>query len=779
MRMTLKKTAICLLCLISAAVTAQDYNLSETAHVNVGATRNSEHSDIWGYVDETGVEYALVGVNDAGVSVVSLADPSNPVEVFFAAAKNNVSSIWRDIKTYGDFAFVTNEAAGGLQIINLKPLPNNPPTEVFFYNGGGSWSTSHNLFIDDHGFAYIFGANHGLKPYPTLILDVNDPYNIQQVGKVDAFYAHDGIVRDDTLFLANINNGFFSILDIKDRANPTFIATKTTPSNFSHNLWVSDNGQSLFTTDEKSKAFLASYDISDVFNIRELDRIQSLRNQNTIIHNTHFINDYVVTSYYRDGVTIHDVQDPSNIIEVGHFDTSPNYAGNGFNGCWGVYPWLPSGLIIASDIEEGLYVLNPTYQRGKVITGTVRNTISGQVIPNATITWLGTTLIENTNQAGGFRSGFDRFGNYNLRVEAAGYISKTIALEFTTDGQVLDIDLDPAGVLNIEVQVSGVEDEDGIEVVLSGPNGEYFSSNQGLSSFSGVFSGDYELFVGKWGYLEEYRQLADLNSDRTIEVNLVPGYSHQANLDLGVRFFTEGQGASFVRDVPLLVKIGVSDIVSPDFDSQNDPGTKAFLTGNASKNVESNDLDDEAVLIFPSIPFEETSRWMLNFDYHFYESEPGLGTLELEVVGANETKVVLLSGLATGQWTSKSQLLADLPSGELRFKARSTSAQGVVDFALDNFLIVPLSLKDGFKAKSLSIFPNPARDEVVLDVEDKTIHGNANVQFIDAVGRANELEVNFVSGKASVDVSAMPGGFYLVKVGREGEAHRMVVIREE
>ncbi|MFT5337337.1 MAG: choice-of-anchor B domain-containing protein [Luteibaculaceae bacterium] len=779
MRMTWKKTAICLLCLISGALFAQDYNLSETAHINVGASRNSDHSDIWGYVDETGVEYALVGVNNAGVSVVSLADPSNPVEVFFAQAKNNVSSIWRDIKTFGDFAFVTNENGGGLQIINLEPLPNNPPTEVFFYDGEGSWSTSHNLFIDDKGFAYVFGANKGLKPYPTLILDVNDPYNIQQVGKVDAFYAHDGIVRNDTLYLANINNGFFSILDITDRANPRFIATKTTPNNFSHNLWVSDNGQYLFTTDEKSKAFLASYDISDVFNIRELDRIQSLRNEKTIIHNTHFINDYVVTSYYRDGVTIHDVQDPSNVIEVGHFDTSPNYEGNGFNGCWGVYPWLPSGLIIASDIEEGLYVLNPNYQRGKVLIGVVKNAISGQVIQNATLSWEGTTLVETTKSDGTFKSGFDRFGNYNITVEADGYITKTVNIDFTEDGQLLEIELEPAGALNIEIYVSGVQEDQGIEMVLSGPGGEYFSFNKSGDTFSGVLPGDYELFVGKWGYLEEYIQVANLSADQRIEVNLVPGYSHQGNLDLGVRYFTEGQGAPFVRDVPLLVKIGVSEIVSPDFDSQNDPGTKAFLTGNASKNVESNDLDDEAVLIFPSIPFANTKRWMLTFDYHFYESESGLGSLELEVIGENETKVVLLSGLETGQWNSKSQLLADLPTGELRFNARSTSAQGVVDFALDNFLVVPVALKDGFSTSALSIFPNPASDEVVLDVEDESIHGIAKVQFIDAIGRVNEVELGFVSGKAKVDVSAMPGGLYLVRVGEEGEAQRMVVQREE
>ena len=54
-----------------------------------------------------------------------------------------------------------------------------------------------------------------------------------------------------------------------------------------------------------------------------------------------------------------DVSDPSNMRDVALFDTfsipienSPN-----FNGAWGVYPFLPSGNILISDIEYGLFVV--------------------------------------------------------------------------------------------------------------------------------------------------------------------------------------------------------------------------------------------------------------------------------------------------------------------------------------------------------------------------------------------------------------------------------------
>jgi hypothetical protein len=46
---------------------------------------------------------------------------------------------------------------------------------------------------------------------------------------------------------------------------------------------------------------------------------------------------------------------------IGFYDTYQGPAGNGYEGCWGVYPYLPSGNIIASDVNEGLFVLKLNY----------------------------------------------------------------------------------------------------------------------------------------------------------------------------------------------------------------------------------------------------------------------------------------------------------------------------------------------------------------------------------------------------------------------------------
>src|SRR5690606_28534245 len=112
---------------------------------------------------------------------------------------------------------------------------------------------------------------------------------------------------------------------------------KATPSTFSHNIWVTADGQFAYTTDEVSGAYLAAYDVSDPTDIIEVDRIQSSPGAGVIPHNTHVIGNHIVTSYYSDGVVVHDVTHPYNMIEVGNYDTYPGQT-TSYDGCWGAYP---------------------------------------------------------------------------------------------------------------------------------------------------------------------------------------------------------------------------------------------------------------------------------------------------------------------------------------------------------------------------------------------------------------------------------------------------------
>jgi choice-of-anchor B domain-containing protein len=210
-----------------------------------------------------------------------------------------------------------------------------------------------------------------------MIFDLNsNPENPTLLGNYSGSYFHDGMVRGDTLFDGAIYNGEFSVVDVSDKSNPVLLATQSTPSNFTHNCWISDDGNTLFTTDEVSGAYVTSYDVSSLNDIEELDRIQAWSSDTDVIpHNTHVDGDFLITSYYTDGVSVVDASNPSNLIEVGYYDTSTGYSGSGFNGAWGTYPFLPSRNILVSDIENGLYVLEPKYTNASFLEGYVTNSV--------------------------------------------------------------------------------------------------------------------------------------------------------------------------------------------------------------------------------------------------------------------------------------------------------------------------------------------------------------------------------------------------------------------
>ena len=290
------------------------------------------------------------------------------------------------------------------------------PTTLFT---GVGWTTAHSLFIDENGRLYLHGTNRGNGG--VIMYDLTaDPMNPVEVGAFDNWYCHDSFARGDTLYAAHIYDGFFSMVDVSDPANPVLLGTQDTPNHFSHNVWLDDSGDHLFTTDEVGSAFVGSYDVSDPGDIQWLDQLQSDPGSGTIPHNTYWLNDFLVTSYYTFGSVIYDVSRPGNMVETGNYDTSP-FSGGGFNGAWGVYPFLPSGNLIISDIEGGLYIVDPTYVQACWLEGTVTDAITTSPVNNAQVTILGPSVIDHSGLDGIYATGYHAAGTYDVLFQAAGY----------------------------------------------------------------------------------------------------------------------------------------------------------------------------------------------------------------------------------------------------------------------------------------------------------------------------------------------------------------------
>jgi len=386
-------------------------------------------SDIWGYTDSVGNEYALVCLQ-SGVAIENITDPANPQNVATIPGPN---SIWRDAKTFGNFSYYINETSGGVQVINLENLPNAPDsTDSYFWSpiipGLGQLNTCHNIYIDpETGYGFLAGCN--LNNGGILIIDLfTDPGNPIFVSAAASIYAHDVFARGDFVYTSDINQGAFSIQNIANMDSIFTISNQNTPFTFTHNAWLSDDGNTIFTTDERQNAPVAAYDISDMNNIQFLDEFRPLNSINTglIPHNVHVFNDFLVTSFYTEGVVITDANRPENLIEIGNYDTFSGNNGS-FSGVWGAFPFFESGTIIASDIGTGLYVLTPNYIRACYLEGSVLDSLTGLPLAGVSVSIASNDANSALSEISGeYRTGQATAGNFEVTYSRPGYTSQTI-----------------------------------------------------------------------------------------------------------------------------------------------------------------------------------------------------------------------------------------------------------------------------------------------------------------------------------------------------------------
>jgi choice-of-anchor B domain-containing protein len=309
-----------------------------------GGGGRSAYMDVWGYAAPDGTELAIIGTQ-GGVSIIDVTDPSMPIEV--GAATLPVAT-HRDMRTHGTHAYAVNEnGGGGLAIIDLS----DPQAPFLVKNWEEAFSTAHNLHIAD-GYAYVVGCRGLEGTTSTTILDLADPENPVKVGGATR-YLHDIYVRDDIGYGSAINDNGIVIMDLSDKTAPSEISFTSYAGANTHNAWLTDDGNTLLTTDEVTGGDVHIWNVS---NLRSPQAITTwTANPNAIVHNVTIRGDSAYISYYTEGLQVLDISDPAQPTQVAYYDTWPGASG-GFNGAWGVYPFLPSGNVLVSDITSGLFV---------------------------------------------------------------------------------------------------------------------------------------------------------------------------------------------------------------------------------------------------------------------------------------------------------------------------------------------------------------------------------------------------------------------------------------
>ncbi|HSL90769.1 MAG TPA: choice-of-anchor B family protein [Ignavibacteriaceae bacterium] len=311
------------------------------------------YNDIWGYVDQSGYEYALLGTRN-GTSIINLSNPANPVESAFIPGPQ---STWRDIKVHSHYAYIVTEGTGagnGLQIVDLSQLPSS----ATLVNTLTAWfERAHNIFIDN-GFAFVIGTNGGGGMH---ILDLADPVNpVRTAYYTQSGYIHDVYVWDDTVVA--MAESTYDLIDISNKSNPLLISVSAAlPGIYAHSGWMTEDKRYFIGTEEFDTRDITVWDLQDrtSWDLVVPSWQMTGGSGSDPVHNLFVKGNYAHISYYKQGYVVLDISDPENPLLAGHYDTYPSNTGT-YNGAWGCYPYLPSGLTLISDMQTGLYVLEFT-----------------------------------------------------------------------------------------------------------------------------------------------------------------------------------------------------------------------------------------------------------------------------------------------------------------------------------------------------------------------------------------------------------------------------------
>ena len=309
-----------------------------------------------------GREYAIMGSGDYTL-FIDVTNPENPMEVDRELGGSNCT--WRDFKVYRHYAYgVSDGCSGGLEIYDLSPLPDSVKK---VYDSDFFMDDVHNVFIDTStAKLYACGITNDTTDIIVLNLlpDPENPVLLKNIVLPNG-YVHDLYVREDTAYCSHIYIHTLIIYDFSDLDNISSIGMITS-DNSNHSNWVTDDGNTLVMADEAKNRPVIIADISDIESPTQVATFKSTllapNHTNSVAHNPFIVgNDFVVLSYYDDGLQIYKIDSTTNPFNAGYYDTDTVGTSYAYNGAWGAYPYLPSGNLLASDQEFGLFVITPQF----------------------------------------------------------------------------------------------------------------------------------------------------------------------------------------------------------------------------------------------------------------------------------------------------------------------------------------------------------------------------------------------------------------------------------
>jgi len=660
---------------------------------------------------------------------------------------------------------------------------------------GGILETVHNLYIDEFGYLYVAGSN--LNNGGILIYDLNqDPVNPPLAGVGVNEYAHDVYTRDNIMYTSDIYLGAFTIHDVSDKSNINILASQNTSFNFTHNAWLSDDSNILFTTDERNNAYTGAYDISDLDDIQELDLFRPLATEGrgVVPHNTHVLNDFLVTSHYTDGIIIVDANKPDNLVEVGNYDT---YGGNdgGTNGCWGAYPFLPSGIILASSLDDGvgsagvLAILTPNYVRAAYLEGNVVDATTGSAVQGASVDFTTVEARAVSGVSGEYKTGYSTAGDYAVTARHPQYFDKTITVSIV-NGEVTaqDFEMEARPQFSFSAQVVSADDNSPISdaiVTVVNDNISYETATDNSGNFDLTVIGDtYEVAIGKWSYRTKIIAEQVLESATNTTIALESGIRDDFILDLGWTVSGNAPRGIWERGEPVgTLFMGIP--INPDSDLLDDIGSQCYVTGNGGGNAGADDVDDGITILTSPLtdmsamddPTVAYNLWFINTG----GQGPPNDTLEVKLTDGNTTVTVETVAESMSAWRPTSTICVKEhfpnPTNTMQIIFETSDnlvpqSGHLVEAAVDRVEVyesecnmVNVSIEDAIdKNIKMTAFPNPFSESLAIDYSLENWNEDTVLEVRNSLGQlVYQTNIRAKQGIHTIEQS-LDSGIYFVQI---------------
>ncbi len=343
-------------------------------------------TDLWGWRDgTTGKEYAVVGIC-GGTAVVDVSEPTDPHVVGLLPSPDQGLS---DVKVYRDHAFVSFDEAfiQPIQVFDLRlvrgitglPMTFGPVAVI-----AGTDEGPHNIAINEQtGFLYAVGEFIPCGPELSggiYMVDISSPAaptfaGCAVTGPFDGYHDLQCVIYQGPdvehrgseicfVALADFGDGpanGLDVIDVTNKSNTQLLSRTGYPnSGFGHQVWLTPDQRYALYNDEADEFPTTK---THVFDIADLDAVRyvgaHVHGTEATAHNLFIKDNLVYESNYRAGLRILELGNLANasLSEVAFFDTHPFSDVDGFSGSFSNYPFLPSGNILVSDIQEGLFVL--------------------------------------------------------------------------------------------------------------------------------------------------------------------------------------------------------------------------------------------------------------------------------------------------------------------------------------------------------------------------------------------------------------------------------------